>query len=460
MRIIFKIFVFAFILVLFVGCAPKQYVIKDLQDLKQSNACFVDTNTATVDLVSSEVQAQIIGEYQKIYFSPWQKTEPSFKQEDMLKAFDGYFKEMGYGANKKKYSESWITKLFLNANVDSYPNVNRCAITIRNTNLRLLPTDEPLFSSFEKLGQDYPFDMLQNSSLGADMPIFVAQISSDKCWVFVESSFASGWVKIEDIAYVSVDFVTEWMKYKDAVTTSDDAKIYDENGNFLIKADIGCKFPLIGETSYGENYKIYIAQKGENVNAILKEVLVRKKFFSNDYLKINMQNAAMVADKLIGQPYGWGGLYGYRDCSAMTRDYFSVFGFSLPRNSAAQAKDKDNYIDLSKLSKKQKKQKIIAEAVPFWTIIWMKGHIMLYIGTYNGEPLVFHNAWGVRVKKPFSKKYINLIGESVITTLEPGKEIFGIKTDILKKVQGMRIVTTCIKNVNTKASDAEEVKQK
>ena len=38
------------------------------------------------------------------------------------------------------------------------------------------------------------------------------------------------------------------------------------------------------------------------------------------------------------QPYGYGGLYDNRDCSAMTRDLFAPFGLYLPRNSSEQAR--------------------------------------------------------------------------------------------------------------------------
>ena len=52
--------------------------------------------------------------------------------------------------------------------------------------------------------------------------------------------------------------------------------------------------------------------------------------FSEDHL-------AKVINEILGQPYGWGGLGGYRDCSSTILDVFLPFALPLPRNSRSQA---------------------------------------------------------------------------------------------------------------------------
>ena len=61
---------------------------------------------------------------------------------------------------------------------------------------------------------------------------------------------------------------------------------------------------------------------------------------------------------------------------------------------------------------------------------------MLYIGDHKGEPIIFHNIWGIRTKDKQRRKVIR---ESVITTLNPGKSISKAnkKQSILNKIQGM-----------------------
>ncbi len=64
---------------------------------------------------------------------------------------------------------------------------------------------------------------------------------------------------------------------------------------------------------------------------------------------------------------------------------------------------------------------------------------MLYIGTYNNEPLVMHNMWGIKTWIfPFTHGR-NIVGKTVITTLEPGVELKMADKyrTILKRVQGI-----------------------
>jgi cell wall-associated NlpC family hydrolase len=129
------------------------------------------------------------------------------------------------------------------------------------------------------------------------------------------------------------------------------------------------------------------------------------------------RNAARAIDEMLGEPYGWGGASGFRDCSAMTRDYFSLFGVWLPRNSADQSVTGAR-MSLKNTPSSEKTSVIVPSAVPFATLVHMPGHIMLYLGVYNGEPVVFHNTWGVRTNSGRA-----VVGQAVVTSLKLGSEI-------------------------------------
>lgn len=101
-----------------------------------------------------------------------------------------------------------------------------------------------------------------------------------------------------------------------------------------------------------------------------------------------------------------GGLGENRDCSAFIRDIFTQYGIYLPRNSKAQVSYGNNSIDLKTLSSKEKEAFIIANATPYMTLLWQQGHIMLYIGQYQGKALIAHSAWSVIT----GKKYENMLG--------------------------------------------------
>ena len=53
---------------------------------------------------------------------------------------------------------------------------------------------------------------------------------------------------------------------------------------------------------------------------------------------------------------------------------------------------------------------------------------MLYIGSHKGQPVVLHNAWGLKTLEN-GKESRHIIGKTVITTLEPGKELENLHPD-------------------------------
>jgi hypothetical protein len=153
---------------------------------------------------------------------------------------------------------------------------------------------------------------------------------------------------------------------------------------------------------------------------------------------------ARLSDPLMGQSYGWGGLFGNRDCSSNMRDLFIPFGIWLGRNSAKQGQQGGAFYDLRDMSSREKEQEILAKGIPFVTLIWLKGHIGLYLGTApeKKEPLLLHNIWGVRTVDKEEKDGREIVGRLVITSLRPGEERADVrKDDFYSRVQGMAILT-------------------
>ena len=136
---------------------------------------------------------------------------------------------------------------------------------------------------------------------------------------------------------------------------------------------------------------------------------------------LTSRNIASLADAMAGQQYGWGGLFENRDCSSTVRDLFMNFGIWLPRNSGQQIKQ-GGFVSLEGLDADTKTSVIRERAVPFLSLIGMRGHIGLYLGTsVVGEPLMLHNVWGVRTMLPGGGEGRAILGRLVITTLRPGE---------------------------------------
>ncbi|MBR4423232.1 MAG: C40 family peptidase, partial [Mailhella sp.] len=158
-------------------------------------------------------------------------------------------------------------------------------------------------------------------------------------------------------------------------------------------------------------------------------------------MELTAQNIAAIGNRMMGQKYGWGGLYGQRDCSATMRDLFAPFGVWLPRNSAAQARS-GGYLALHGASAAERQNEIVRLGVPFRTLICIKGHVGLYVGSYRGEPVFYHESWGVRRQMPDGRAGRLIIGRTVITSTSPGSERGDVPESVrlIHKIHGVSVL--------------------
>jgi len=289
-----------------------------------------------------------------------------------------------------------------------------------------------MFYDPKKNGEGFPFDYNQNSSIKINTPIFLSHYSKDRAWIYMQSNSIGGWIKESDIAFVDEKFIQEFKTSNYAVAIKEKFPIYDNSFREYVK--VATVFPK------SEN-KYIIARKDFENNALITYIDINPLNVQNMPLEFNAINRIKIAKALLNEPYGWGGLLNNRDCSSFTQDFFIPFGKFISRNSKAQTKN-GKYYDISTLSKKEKKEYIKQHAIPFSTLVYLKGHIMLYIGIKQDEPLVMHNMWSIRLKNKWGKKARHIIGKASITTLEPGKELkdFDEENNVLRHVKGIVIL--------------------
>ncbi len=430
------------LIALLCGCASAPETIRDVRDLRQDHAFYLNAQTASAELLPVASQQQMDEEYNIIYFSVWHQSAPFHALPHRVRQdFDKFAIRKGFGENKKRHPPSWIRNLRHNADLNTFPNTMTRGITVRNTNLRVLPSVSPHFYDRDGDAWAWPFDNLQRSSVAINTPVYICHTSLDGAWLLVENSFTFGWIPTQDIATVDDEFIRTWKTGRYAVITRDFTSIRDERGLFLAQAFVGHLFPLI-ETG-NDRLEILVAVSGENKNAVVRRGSVAADWAAPKPLRLTATNAARIANEMIGEPYGWGGLYGRRDCSAMTRDFFAVFGIWLPRHSEDQVREAGVLIDLEGLPPAAKEKVILEKGVPYLSLLWRKGHVMLYIGGWNGRALIFHNIWGVRTKDLRGRDGRHIIGQAVITTLEPGRELRNIDSaagSLLANISAMNIL--------------------
>ncbi len=391
--------------------------------------------------LKNENQEQIANNFTQFYFLPWHKnitTQDLVNYKQLIEEdFNKFQKNPGIGANRHRYNSAWLDMMRLNADLNHFPDDNRNAITVHNTYVRRLPTLEPSYTKFQSPSEGYPFDNIQQSFIPAATPLRILHSTSDKAWYYVLAASYFGWIQNKDIAFAPLAFIQSWEIGKYAISLQDDISLFDGTKHQQ-NSRLGVLYPLQKELENGMT--ISIVTPTETGNASSKSVTVNSQYFRKFPLPLTNKNVATFANQLIGKPYGWGGIYGYRDCSAMTQDLMSLFGIWLPRNSSSQAEYGYSHIPLKGLSDSNKERLIIKQGIPWLTLIHLPGHIVLYIGEKNGHPMVFHAFWGLHIYKLFKQQDRIVIGKTIITPLKFGKQFINVSRNILSVADSMVIL--------------------
>lgn len=403
--------------------------VNDLEKFPQDISVYVDKNANNQEKIY-DIQKQFEGHY----YRPWSYTVAPICAKEAawpIGAFKG-----GYGSNLRPHDPSWFREMESQSNFSAFSTINKSAITTRWLNLRVLPTIKPLYKNPARPGDGYPFDLLQNSSVAFNEPIFLSHYSLDGAWAYIFTNNASGWVESNGIALLSLE-QTEFLKKKDKLfITQDRIPLKDNNNQFVSYSRIGMVLSYGGETA--EEYKALSVNSSGQIN----ELHIPKDSAHMGIRLISKEELSKLGNHLLRNTYGWGGMFEERDCSSMIRDYLTPFGVWLPRNSAQQAK-KGEVIYFNDLNNTQKITLIKEKGIPFETILYKKGHVLLYVGTYDDNVMVMHNIWGVRTKDKEGTKGRVVIGKAVISTLELGSEVedFDPSNMLLSTLSSMNIFT-------------------
>ena len=358
--------------------------------------------------------------YNARYFAPWRMRSMGEPLAEMEWAFRMVQRRPMYDRHQKKVTEKawqWWVK---NSNFSALDSIKAYAVSVRHANLRALPTHTAAYRDPWKTTEGFPFDYNQNSALYPNTPLYLSHYSLDRRWAFVHSPDAYGWVPVRDIAVAGRTFRRQFMTGRYAMAVRDNMALMHGNRRVsLVK--LGTLFPM---DKHGR--MLLLATRDTKGHAHLAQVK-RPSLGSvaPKPLAFTPRNIAWIARQLKRDPYGWGGIRYGRDCSATTRDFFGVFGIFLHRNSSDQAKDGAQVINIKPLKGQAKKTAILQHAKPWRSMLYVPGHIGIYIGRYKGEPVIMHTYWGVRLKD-FSKY---TLAHTIITTTEPGKELPALRRE-------------------------------
>lgn len=423
------------------GCAVRPQGIADTVNYPQAAAAYLVSGEGAARLIPEAAQERLDAGYNERFFAPWQQRRASLPAAEAFAGVAAYGSRQGYGENLLPLSQERWQQLVASLQRESYPSLARPAITVRNSVCRVFPTSRPFFLDPTRTGEGFPFDYFQNSALWAGTPLLVTHLSADGAWFFLETAFVSGWVPAGDIAWTDEAFQADYRTGRYAALLRDDITLRGEQGEFLTKTHLGALFPVVARDEGG--LQLLVPVRDADGAARIRHARISTELAAVKPLPLQPDRIAELADRMMGQPYGWGGLFEDRDCSATMRDLFAPFGVWLPRNSGDQARSGGTFIDLSVLDAAGKRDRLLRQGVPFYTLVWLKGHIGLYLGPdpASGEPMLLHNLWGVRTTDGSGREGRAVVGRLAITSLRPGEERPDVESGrFYRLIQGMTIL--------------------
>jgi len=423
------------------ACAKQNDPGQIIGDTSQNIFSYINPKELSSYIIDKPTQNKLTQAYLLHYFSPW-TNQNRFKKNNEIKQKEStylteYQQHPGVGENHLNHSNAWIENITQNVNLEKLGINERNAIVSANSDLRVLPTNDPSFSSLTKAGQFYPFDNLQESFLSVGTPIVILQTTNNGKWDLILTHNDYGWIQHQHVAYVDVNFMHQWQSGKYEIVISDDVSVTLQN-NFLFSSRLGALFPV----SDNGNNNLFVPIRDTDQNAKLILAHINNNAIRQFPMDFSVNSFIMIIQKLVGNPYGWGSIYGYRDCSATMVDLFSPFGVWLPRNSSQQIKIGQT-ISLEGLTSKEKQKIIRSQGKPFITLVGLPGHITLYIGTYHNNPYLFQNIWGLHTGVPFLPflgEGRAIIGQTVITPINFDNRFLNVPTKFIDKINQIAVL--------------------
>jgi hypothetical protein len=425
------LFIVAVLAAFLSGCAQKTdatYVIEDIKKYPQDMHSYdVDFKGIDAEFIQSRSE-----EFKKRYFKPWNIDTPSISAQDAQWGLM-YANLNTYANNYVPHSKKFYEHVEKNANFQAYASENLKAITIQNSDIKVFPTNKQIFFDPKQAGEGFPFDYNQNSGIKINTPVFISHFSLDKRWAFIQSGYTFGWVEYKDLALVDTKIIDTFKLSPLFIAIKDNFALY-KKGLFRENIKLGTIF---AKTQAG-NY--FVLNRYDNMQAYIQTVGIDETKIAPFPLELNAQNFQLGVNALMDEAYGWGESFEQRDCSAMTKDLYALFGIYLDRNSYGQTKN-GKYIDIKGLSHEEKIAVIKNNAKPYVSLLYSKGHVTVYLGVHQDTVLIFHNFWGITLNNGGGEERF-IVGKSAITSLKPGNELsqYDVEKNLLEKIEGIVVL--------------------
>ncbi|MCR4908600.1 MAG: SH3 domain-containing protein [Lachnospiraceae bacterium] len=368
-------------------------VLADIDTVKRLNESFLNCKSCTMNDLTEEGGS----------FNGAEKNLARWKSamSDLAKYLDGAH----YDSSDETVSGQYVMGILnnlddINASEDEEIQYGIC---VRRSDVRAYPTELILADD----PGDSDFDNVQVSSVRVGEPVTIYGLSVDGEFYLCHTTNVSGWIPSNDIALCTDkdEWLQAWKFPEDQVMVVTDAKLVLEQSNtspelsglmltmgtVLEKAELSEGEKTITNRSLYYNYPVWIPVRNEEGMYERRKALISAHYgISEGFLPLTYRNILECSYAALGDAYGWGGMLAANDCSGYVRDVYKCFGLELPRNTTWQAAMPVLKYDISVAEEEDKKA--LLDELPTGTILFIKGHEMIYLGHEDGKYYVINSA--------------------------------------------------------------------
>ena len=307
----------------------------------------------------------------------------------------------------------------------------RYGICVELANVRAVPTELLITDAVG----DYDFDTLQYSYVRVNEPVVIRAQTADGSWYYCETWCVGGWIKAEHIAICKdrEEWLAAWQIPEEELLVVTEGRIHLDASNANSASSqrmltMGTTLRLVRDEDFDStitnravyhNTAVWLPVRDEEGRYMTTIALIPQHCSVNrGYLPLTTDNILKVAFTMLGDAYGWGGMLAEPDCSLYMRNVYKCFGLELPRNTTWQSAMPAFKTDLTDMEAEAKAK--VLDSLPAGTILFIKGHEMMYLGEVNGFHYVISTMGsimnsGVGATERIRSVAINTLEESMRT---------------------------------------------
>jgi len=356
---------------------------------------------------------------------------------DWIDGLSGRPSKPMYDADGAEWSATALDALIANMDVSAIAESapTRYALVVHRADLRTFPSSLRAFSERNNID----IDRFQESALFPGTPVVIVHTSRDRQWRFVVSPRYAAWMESQYLAEGSKAQVLGYAQAEPyrIVTGATVLTVFSPTHPSLsqLQLDMGTRVPLQadwppdqavdGQHPYTAHVIQLPLRQTDGSLKIVPALVPKTADTQGDYLPLTRANILRQAFKFLGERYGWGHGYNARDCSGFVSDVYRSMGVLMPRNTRDQAVSPGLHHRLFNDSDDRATRIAAARALEVGDLVYIPGHVMMTIGSVDGEPYVIHDTTGLSYRREDGSRVhvdLNAVSVSPLLPLLFGKD--------------------------------------